>query len=88
MDEWAEHSADLGAFENQRVYIAFVNTSSEAEILGIDNVSVEGRKGLAEIVVTPGKYALGPEQAFKIGGTLTAYSDVPVTSLSVECEVA
>lgn len=88
MDEWAEHSADLGAFENQRVYIAFVNTSSEAEILGIDNVSVEGRKGLAEIEVTPGKYALGPEQAFKIGGTLTAYSDVPVTSLSVECEVA
>lgn len=86
-DGWQSRTADLSAFAGQRVHIAFVNNSLDGEILGIDNVSVEGEKGLAELIITPGKYALGPDHKFTIGGTLTAYSDVPVTSLKVECDV-
>lgn len=86
--KWQARSVDLSQFAGKHVYIAFVNNSLDGEILGIDNISVDGEKGLAEIVVTPGEYALGPDRSFVIGGSLTACSDVPVTSLHVECDVA
>ncbi len=85
--DWQHRSVDLSAFNGQKVYVAFVNESDDGEILAVDNISLSGGKGLAELVVTPGEYVLGLDRSFSIGGTLTAYSDVPVESLHVECDV-
>lgn len=87
-DVWASHTADLGAYAGKRVYVAFVNESLDAEILGIDNVEMTGTAGIAELELTPGKYALGNDRRFNVGGVLTASSGEVVTSLSVSCEIA
>lgn len=87
LDEWSAHSVALGDYAGKRVYIAFVNESMDAEILGIDNVTVSGGPGLADLEITPGRYALGSDHRFSIGGVLTASSDETVTSLSVSCDI-
>jgi thiol-disulfide isomerase/thioredoxin len=86
INKWQEHNLDLSAYEGQRVRIAFVNISLDSEILAIDDINVSGLKGLSEILVTPGEYHAGSE-TFNIGGTITAYSQQPVNTLSVDCEV-
>lgn len=88
MDKWSEHSADLSAFAGQHLYVAFVNNTANGEILGIDDISIDGEKGIAEITVSPGEYVLGTDKNFNIGGTLTACSDERITSFHSECDVA
>lgn len=85
--QWTHRSVDVSSFCGQRVWIAFVNDSDNGEILGIDNISVDGAKGLAELTVSPGRYVLGAGKSFNIGGTVTAYSGETVDRLTVECEV-
>ena len=86
LNKWQAHTLDLSAYEGQRVRIAFVNVSLDSEILAIDDINVSGLKGLSEILVNPGEYHVGSE-LFKIGGPITAYSQQPVNTLSVDCKV-
>ncbi len=84
--EWVEHSLDLGAYAGKKIYIAFVNNSLNCEMVAVDDIVITGQKGLAELVLTPGEYALGNE-AFKLGGKLTAYSKEVVNSLAISVDV-
>ncbi|MDE7343944.1 MAG: hypothetical protein K2N19_08020, partial [Muribaculaceae bacterium] len=86
LDDWASHEIDLSAYAGKRVYIAFVNVTANGEILGIDDVEVTGLKGVADIRLTPGAYALGTEQHYTIGGVLTACDPTrPVKSFEASC---
>lgn len=86
LDDWASHEIDLSAYAGKRVYIAFVNVTANGEILGIDDVEVTGLKGVADIRLTPGSYALGTEQHYTIGGVLTACDPTqPVKSFEASC---
>lgn len=87
MDKWVYHYASLAQWEGQRVWIAFVNTSLQKELLGIDDISVEGEKGIAEIIPYPGEY-LNTNGQVEFGGTLIPRTDTPVTSLKVKCETS
>lgn len=82
--EWTPHSVDLGAYEGQKIFVAFVNNSLGCEVLAIDDIIAEGGKGLAELVITPGEFFLGGEEV-EIGGSVTPYTDTPVESISLVC---
>lgn len=81
---WTPHEIDLSAYEGQKIFLAFVNNSLSCEMLAIDDIRVEGLKGLAELVITPGDYYLGGEDV-EIGGTVTPYTDTPVETISLVC---
>lgn len=80
--EWAQHEVDLGAYVGQRIYIAFVNKSTDSDVLALDDICVEGSSGLADLEIFPGEFTVGAEE-ISFGGTLTACSDETVNSLSV-----
>lgn len=84
VNAWTPRTADLSAFEGKRVYIAFVNTSLDKEVLGIDDIRVEGASGIADIAVTPDQYALGSRDV-KISCRITATSETPVTTVELVC---
>ncbi len=88
MEEWADHSLDLSGYAGQRVWLAFVNITENGEILGLDDISVAGDAGIAEITLCPGDYFSDVENGLVISGLLTATSDVPVTRFQATCEVA
>lgn len=75
---WRQHEVSLAQFEGKEIYIAFVNNSLNKEILAIDNLEVKGGKGLCELTVNTGDHVYGTN-AVSVDGTITAYSDVPVT---------
>lgn len=85
--EWQHHSADLNSLAGKKVVIVFENVTEGGEIIAVDDIKVEGAKGLAEVTVTPGDYVLGADRRFRIGGSVTAWSDTPVTSFSAKCLV-
>ncbi|MBD5356385.1 MAG: Omp28-related outer membrane protein [Bacteroides sp.] len=80
--EWTSHEADLSEYVGQRIYIAFVNKSTDSDVLAIDDICVEGSSGLADLEIFPGEYTLGNEE-ITFGGILTACSDETVNTLSV-----
>lgn len=80
--EWTLHEVDLGDYVGERIYIAFVNKSTDSDVLAIDDISVEGSNGLAALDIIPGEYTLGDEE-IRFGGILTACSDEPVNTLTV-----
>lgn len=86
-EDWRSRSLELSQYSGSHVWVAFVNVSNDGEILGIDDISIEGKSGIAEISVYPGAYAIGDVDGLEIGGSLTAGSEIPVTSFSATCEI-
>lgn len=80
--KWTSREIPLGQFVGERVYIAFVNTSNDCDVLAIDDISVSGSPGLADLEILPGEYSIGAEELL-LGGRLTATSSETVNSLSV-----
>ncbi len=83
---WTNHEINLGEYCGKRVYLAFVNTSSDSDVLAIDDVSVCGSSGLADLRILPEEYSVGQEE-ISFGGVLTATSKEIVNSLSVAFNV-
>lgn len=87
VDEWKHYELNLNDFEGQRVRIAFVNVSLDREVMSLDNIAISGGEGPASIDWMPGRYALGGD-SFRIGARITAASNVPVTDVTLDCEMA
>lgn len=87
LDEWASHYVSLNKWAGERVWIAFVNYSRQKELIGIDDIVVEGEKGVAEIIPYPGEF-LNSDGKVEFGGKLIARTSTPVTSLKVKCETS
>lgn len=79
---WTSREVALGEYAGKRVYIAFVNTSDDSDVLGIDDISVSGSPGIADLEIHPGEYTIGSEEIV-LGGRLTATSSETVNTLSV-----
>lgn len=84
--KWTNHEINLGEYCGKRVHLAFVNTSTDSDVLAIDDVSVCGSSGLADLRILPEEYSVGMEE-ISFGGVLTATSGEIVNSLSVAFKV-
>ena len=84
--EWTSHEVSLSEYVGQRVYIAFVNRSTESDVLAIDDILVEGSVGIADLEIIPGAYTLGDEE-IRFGGVLTASSTETINTLSISFTV-
>ena len=84
--EWTEHEISLAEYCGKHVHLAFVNKSSDSDVLAIDDISVCGSTGLADLKILPEEYYVGDEEIC-FGGVLTATSGVIVNSLSVAFKV-
>ena len=78
--QWNTHNVSLKEYAGKRIYIAFVNDNLDKEILGIDDIKIEGKKGLCEFEVKNKPYEYGKD-AVSIECKVTAYSDEPVTDI-------
>lgn len=78
INKWTWHEIPLGEYAGKEVRIAFVNATTGGEILGIDDLKVEGGKGLCDLTMRTLPYVYGQE-AFRLEATVGAYSDEPVT---------
>lgn len=84
VNQWTQHEVSLGEYAGQRVYIAFVNGTTNGEILGVDDIKVEGSKGLYEMASTVPPYVFGQE-AVKFSAAIGAFSDQPITHFTAYC---
>ncbi len=84
--KWTDHAINLGEYCGKHVYLAFVNTSTDSDVLAIDDVNVSGSSGLADLKILPEEYSVGVEE-ISFGGVLTATSAETVNSLSVAFKV-
>lgn len=84
-EQWNSYSLDLSQYAGLHIWIAFVNITDNGEILGLDDITITGDRGLAEISLFPGNYATGDPSSIIIGGTLTAGTVEPITSFSATC---
>lgn len=78
-EDWEFHTISLEGYGGQKVRFAFVNTSANAEILGIDDIIVKGDAGLASIEIIPGDYVFDEE--FNVKGKVTTCSEEPIRSI-------
>ena len=56
VNTWTEHELSLKDYAGQRIYIAFVNNSAKGEILAVDDIIVDGSKGVCDLVVNSDRY--------------------------------
>ncbi len=79
---WTKHTVDLSQYEGQHIYIAFHNNSRQGEILGIDNISVVGHRGVCDMQVTTGSHIYATNQ-LTVSTAITSYHDTPITHISL-----
>lgn len=84
--KWTDHEISLVDYCGKRVHLAFVNRSTDSDVLAIDDISVCGGSGLADLKIVPEEYYIGSEE-ISFGGVLTATSGEIVNSLSVSFNV-
>lgn len=87
INQWTQHEVSLGGYAGQEVYIAFVNGTTDGEILGIDDLKVEGGKGLCGLEIRTQPYVYGVD-AFHLEATVGAYSDEPITRFTAYYRLA
>ena len=74
LNQWTARSVSLADYVGKEVYVAFVNTTLDGEILGIDDVLIEGAQGNYRLQPTVPPYVfddegLRPSGRFEVCGT-------------------
>lgn len=85
-NRWTKHTVSLAAFAGQQIWVAFVHTSLNREILAIDDVSICGSPGLYLLHDRTARYQDGSGQSC-IAALLQASATEPITGLTAYCEV-
>ncbi len=83
--KWMHHEISLEQFKGKQIYIAFVDNSLDKEILGIDNLAVEGEKGLCELSVIYDTHITGTDP-ITVTGILTAFSEEEINAFTAYYE--
>lgn len=83
-NQWSEHLVNLGEYVGKSVYIAFVNNSFDREVLAIDDIKVEGGKGLCELTVNTKEHVYDTDRV-NIQCCITAYSETSITDITGYC---
>lgn len=76
---WTQHEIPLAEYAGKQVYIAFVNTTLDGEILAIDDIRVEGGTGQYCLVSDIPSYVFQNE-GFKPSGRFVACGDKVIDS--------
>ena len=84
VNTWTEHELSLKDYAGQRIYIAFVNNSAKGEILAVDDIVVEGSKGVCDLVVNSDRYIF-EHKDLTVRGYVEACSDEVITDVTVKC---
>lgn len=80
VNSWSHHSISLAQYAGKRIYVAFVNNSATGEIIGIDDILIEGGKGLAQLEVTTNGFVTEKEN-FSVGCRIISMSNEPITEI-------
>lgn len=83
---WSRHSVSLAQYAGQEVWIAFVHTSLNREILAVDNINVGGSAGLYQITDLTGRFQYAPWRP-TVAAQLKATSAERITSFTAYCDV-
>ena len=86
LNTWTSHSVSLGQYAGQRVWIAFVHTSLNSEILAVTDIKAGGSPGLYHLT------SAMPQQIYGDGpllfkARLQAATTTPVTAFTAYCQV-
>ena len=84
--DWSHHSVSLAQYAGQEVWIAFVHTSLNREILAVDNINVGGSPGLYQITDLTGHFQYAPLRP-TVAAQLKATSAERITSFTAYCDV-
>lgn len=83
---WAHHSVSLDKYAGREVWIAFVHTSLNREILAVDNINVGGSSGRYQLTDRTARYQYGAERT-TIKAQLQATSSETITGFTAYCDV-
>lgn len=86
LDTWAQHTAPLGQYAGKRVWIAFVHTSLNSEILAVTDVQAAGAPGLYHLTSAMPLQIYG-DAPLQFKAQLQAATTTPITSLTAYCQV-
>lgn len=84
VNTWTEHELSLKDYAGQRIYIAFVNNSAKGEILAVDDIVVDGSKGVCDLVVNSDRYIF-EHKDLTVRGYVEACSDEVITDVTIKC---
>ena len=84
VNTWSEHELSLNDYAGQRIYIAFVNNSAKGEILAVDDIVVDGSKGVCDLVVNSDRYIF-EHKDLTVRGYVEACSDEVITDVTIKC---
>lgn len=83
---WTQHTLDLGQYAGQEIWIAFVHTSLNREILAVDDVSISGSPGVYLLSDCTPRYQHGLV-ASEVRMTLQATSSVVISGFTAYLEL-
>lgn len=83
--DWQQHTVKLDEYAGHTVYIAFVNNSTNKDVLGIDDIVITGPKSFAQFMSTAPVYT--PEGEVTVGGRVLCAGADPITSLKISYEL-
>lgn len=79
---WSEHEIDLSSYYGQHIYIAFHNNSAQGEILGVDDIKIEGTYGVCNLEATTGTHIFATNN-LEVKAAITSYSETPITHMTL-----
>ncbi len=82
MGEWTHHSVDLAAYAGQHIYIAFHNNSAQGDLLCVDNIDVQGLRGVCDFAVTSGTHLFASNE-LPVSLSITSYAAEPITDMTL-----
>lgn len=85
LEEWNHHELSLAAYAGQQIWIAFVHTSLNREILALDDVCVSGSPGLYRLTSKVPAYHFG-EEPLRLTASVQATSTTALQAFTVYCD--
>lgn len=82
--KWTERSVSLAAYAGREIWIAFVHTSLNREILAVDDLCVSGSPGLYRLDDVTQRYQ--DAETTTIEARFTATSSTPIAAFTAFCE--
>lgn len=85
LEGWNHHELSLAAYAGLQIWIAFVHTSLNREILALDDIRVSGSPGLYRLTSQIPPYHFG-EAPLQLTASVQATSATPLQTFTVYCD--
>lgn len=84
VNQWTEHSTSIGQYAEQDIYVAFVNRSTQKEVLAIDDIKVSSSRAAFDITSGLSSHIFGTEP-IRICGFLHANRENELNTFTAHC---